>query len=100
MQGASWIPRASVFGSDSAVTFLLEIPVVGVSSNTHKIEGLFRAAGLGDQAIVTGARQVAQSLDYVRSRRRGVRHYVTDARRRIALMFDEIHAAGSAKTAA
>jgi hypothetical protein len=74
------------------LAMLAGIPVVGIASNTHKIEGLFRDAGLDERAIVaTGdLGELREKLAYVASRMASIRSYVAAAPERIRQMFLEI----------
>jgi hypothetical protein len=84
------------------LAFVAGLPVVGIASNTHKIQGLFRDAGLDERAMVTAAEahEISARLAYVRSQMPSVAKYVAAAPRRISQMFGAIRAACQEKAAA
>ncbi len=81
---------------------LVGIPVLGLASNTHKIEGLFDDAGLGDLAIVKRGtrREVANRFQRVERQQDKVQRYVSTAREQIEELFDDIARIASGERAA
>lgn len=74
------------------LAFLLGLPVLGLSSNTHKIEGLFADVGIGPAGIIPlrGPAAIEQRFRFVQSRLSNVRAYVREARSDIDQMFEKI----------
>ncbi len=74
------------------LAMLLGIPVLGLPSNTHKVEGLFDDAGLGRMAMVRrgGRHEVDERFRYVEALQYRVRQYVAGAGQQISNLFDEI----------
>lgn len=74
------------------LAMLLGIPTIGIPSNTHKIEGLFADAGLGEAGIWQAQDSAAlqQQFATVASRRDCVAEYVARAKGSIAAMFERI----------
>lgn len=84
------------------LAMLVGIPVLGLASNTHKIEGLFHDAGLGDPAIVKRGtrREVANRFQRVERQQDKVQRYVATAREQIEELFDDIARIASGERAA
>lgn len=74
------------------LAFLRGLPVLGLPSNTHKIEGLFDDVGVGPTGLipVRGPADLDQRFRFVQSRLGSVRRYVRQARSEIDQMFGRI----------
>jgi polysaccharide pyruvyl transferase WcaK-like protein len=74
------------------LAMLLGLPVLGLPSNTHKIEGLFHDAGLGNTALITRGRrhEVERRFEHVQACQEEVRQYISTARTRIDQLFNDI----------
>jgi polysaccharide pyruvyl transferase WcaK-like protein len=74
------------------LAMLVGIPVLGLASNTHKIEGLFDDAGLGRMAIVNrgSRRELEDRFRRVENQQDKVQRFVSTARGQIGELFDDI----------
>jgi polysaccharide pyruvyl transferase WcaK-like protein len=83
---------------------LRDIPVLGIASNTHKIEGLMQDAGVGPAGIISANHlsitQLQNQWRETRERRGEVQRYVQNAKIAIQSMFDTIANTTAAKVAA
>ena len=86
------------------MAMLLGIPVLGVASNTHKMEGLMQDVGIGSAGLVSTNTLNPELLQFqwsaVSERRAAVRHYVQSARKAIRSMLEKIVDATATRSAA